>query len=135
MNGAPDPQGVRTRADFVAFVEALLSSLDAAMLEPEPGSPEVERGGWINWANRWLFWEAMTGWVADTGHREIAREPIGPVLLEDVPKPSPDDWRDTASLRSFLVSIRDWAAKRSPDGSAEMWRRAAEVMRAGAAYE
>lgn len=135
MNQLPDPRRVRTRADFVAFTVALVSSLDAAMLEPEPGPWVDERGGWTNWVNRWMFWEAMTGWLTDTKHAALAQEPIGQVLLAAVPKPSRATWDGTSGLRGFLVSLRDWAAGPTPDGSAEMWSRAAEAMRAGAVYE
>lgn len=135
MNLMPDPRRVRSRDDFIAFVEAMEASLDAALLEPEPGPWEDERGGWTNWINRWKFWEAMTGWLAAEGRDGLAGEPIGHVLLEGVPEPSAEQWSDPESLRAFLRSIREWAASPSADGSPDMWRRAAEAMRAGATYE
>ena len=131
----PDPSKVRTRVDFVDFVEALVSSLDAAMLQPEPGPWVDDRGGWTNWTTRWAFWEAMTGWLSGRRQSALQAEPIGSMLLDPVPEPSQGASDDTAALRAFLVAVRDWAASSTPDGSPSMWRRAAEAMTAGAEYE
>ena len=136
MDDLPDARRVLTQNDFVGFVRDLVTSLDRALEEPEPEPYVDERGGWTNWSNRWSFWEAMTGWLEDSGCMDDLRnEPIAGILLEPVEEPTGEAWNDSDGLRSHLLSVESWASDPPELGSPQMWKRAAQAMIRGAVYE
>jgi hypothetical protein len=126
----PNPERVRTRADFIRFVALLRQSWDRAIAEPAP-PPYVDlRGGWINWSGRDSFVEGTEAWLADAGLLEqFAREPIAAVVLGTPSLGETDD------LGQYLATLQQWAEAHTDDGSEAMWKLAAEALAAGSNYE
>jgi len=134
MNLLKHPDRIESRDAFLAYLEAMLRSLDQALAAPPiPWGPAVDDQG-VRWENTRLgaFLDAMDAWLRDSGwteHDRRASAVWARVSVKDIAFDGDED-----DLRRYLTDLRDWAS--NPDLSGDQhWRPAAEALRAGRAYE
>jgi hypothetical protein len=124
------PDKVETREAFVAYIEAMLTSLDQALANPRvPHANAVDDRG-IEWSNttRGTFLEAMDAWMTAWGWTALDRAE-SKVWSAVVPTGG-DFVGDEQGLRRYLANLRDWAVSH-PLGDDEHWRPAAQALAAG----
>lgn len=106
----PDVHEVRTREDFVRFVQLLRLSLERALSMPPPSDYEDQRGDWTNWNGRDPFTEAMIGWLE--GEPWSAAE-VADALLRSFRDEAETSVDDVAEHASFLDDLHAaWPAGR-----------------------
>jgi hypothetical protein len=114
----------------VAFVVALLGTLDEALSIPLPNTWSDQRGHWTNWTLA-SYIDGMASWIADAGRLPLDRESeaIWSTLL-----PTDGIWDGgEAELRQYLTHVASWASH--TPATSEPWRAAAQAMIAAVMYE
>jgi hypothetical protein len=124
------PDKVETREAFVAYLEAMLTSLDQALANPRvPYANAVDDHG-VEWSNttQGTFLEAMDAWITAWGWTALDRAES--TVWSAVVPTDTDFVGDEHELRRYLASIRDWAMSHAL-GDDEHWRPAAQALAAG----